>query len=111
MLHRILNLTPQYALLLVFGAAAATVLQHALDRRSARWSSLGFMVGAVSLVTLCVGRGSVWIDAEYFWIDLLAGATTACALGRLACPNPPRVAAFLSTRPARELGLISYSIY
>lgn len=111
MLHRILNVTPQYALLFVFGAAAATVLQHALDRRSARWLSIGFLVGAVSLIALCVVQGSVWIDAEYFWIDLLAGATTACGLARLACPNPPRVAAFLSTRPARELGLISYSIY
>ena len=110
-LSRLLNLTPQFALLFAFGVAGATVLRAPVTARVRRTLSAGAVAGALVLVAVCWSLGSVWVDAQYFWIDLLAGVATTCALAALACGGLRALGRLLVLRPLRAVGLYSYSVY
>lgn len=110
-LHRLLNLTPQFALLFAFGVAAATVLQSRVTPARRRGLSRVAVVGAGALVVGIGVLGSARVDEQYFWVDLAAGAVTAVALAALACGGLPRLCAVLGSRPLRSVGLFSYSVY
>lgn len=107
----LLHLTPQFLLLFAFGLAAATVVQADDEWPADR--ALGWLtvVGAILFVGLCIVEGPAWVDREYFWVDLLVGATAASLIGWLATDRPRRLAAVLGGWPLRNLGLFSYTIY
>ncbi|HSV66374.1 MAG TPA: acyltransferase [Mycobacteriales bacterium] len=110
-LHRLLNLTPQFVALFVFGIAAAGVVNRTGEPRLRwGWPLAGAALGA-AFVLLCVLRGSVWVDAQYFWVDLLVGGGTAAALRGLASGRPRWLYRVLAGRFLRGTGLFSYSIY
>ena len=113
-LARISNVTPQFVLLFVFGVVAATSLRRhdsfnaRLDRRILGFGALG---GGLALVLICWTQGSVWVDRQYFWVDLLAGVTTAMTIAYLTYPGRSRVRSVLASPPLRGVGRISYSVY
>ena len=108
---RLLNLTPQFALLFVFGVLAARTLQADPSRRRVRGLQAGGVGAAALFVLVCVMFGSVWIDEQYFWVDLLVGGGTAVYLAALASSHPPRSRSLLASWPLQRLGMFSYSIY
>ena len=109
--HGLLNLTPQFAALCVFGMAAGEVVTREVTPRIHK-SMLVFAALLVGVfVVLAAVRGSVWIDTNYFWIDLVVGTAAALVLAALAGGSPARVHAVLARGPLRRTGLFSYSIY
>ncbi len=110
--HGILNLTPQFVVLFAFGIAAASVF--AAGGVAVRGRSLAPALAALcalAFVALCAVQGSVWIDAQYFWIDLLVGAGVAFTLAAMAAHRARALSTVLASAPLRALGRISYSIY
>lgn len=108
-LHRLLDLTPQFFGLFVFGVAAAAVVRpggHAPRGTAA----LGLACWA-AFAALAAALGSVRIDREYFWIDLLVGLGTACLLAALADGGLAPLRRVLAGPVASRVGLFSYSIY
>ncbi|SDI65172.1 Peptidoglycan/LPS O-acetylase OafA/YrhL, contains acyltransferase and SGNH-hydrolase domains [Actinokineospora alba] len=107
-LDGILNLTPQFLALFVFGVAAAQVVR---DGRSPRGlATLGIGCFAAFGVLAAV-KGSVWVDHAYFWIDLLVGVGTACILAALAGGGLGPLRSLLAGRVLSGIGLYSYSVY
>jgi peptidoglycan/LPS O-acetylase OafA/YrhL len=108
---RILNVTPQFTALFVFGIVAAGVVRAG---EGSRWLGLlpwGFSLLAASFAGLCAIKGSVWIDAHYFWVDVLVGVATAFLLASLAHGRPRWIRAVLAGKILSGAGLFSYSIY
>jgi peptidoglycan/LPS O-acetylase OafA/YrhL len=56
-------------------------------------------------------RGSVWTLDHLFWVDLALGPAIACLLAGLATGRPAPMLRLLDTRPIRNLGSSSYSLY
>jgi peptidoglycan/LPS O-acetylase OafA/YrhL len=56
-------------------------------------------------------RGSVWTLDHLFWVDLALGPAVACLLAGLATGHPAPLVRLLDTRPIRNLGASSYSLY
>jgi peptidoglycan/LPS O-acetylase OafA/YrhL len=109
--HRLIGLTPQFAVLFVLGMAAASVINGGVLTRRAHlmpWLALGL---AATFVAICVVKGPVWVNRRYFWLDLVAGTAVALLLASLAADRPSWLHRLLSSRPLRSTGLYSYSIY
>jgi peptidoglycan/LPS O-acetylase OafA/YrhL len=56
-------------------------------------------------------RGSVWTLDHLFWVDLALGPAIACLLVGLATGHPTPLLRLVDTRPLRNLGSSSYSLY
>jgi peptidoglycan/LPS O-acetylase OafA/YrhL len=55
--------------------------------------------------------GSVWTLGHLFWVDLALGPAVACLLAGLATGRPAALLRPLDSRPMRNLGASSYSLY
>ncbi|WNV89190.1 acyltransferase [Umezawaea sp. Da 62-37] len=108
-LDGVLNLTPQFLALFVFGVAAAMVLEE--GRTAPRWLGAAGVACFAVFVVLAVVFGSVWVDRGYFWIDLLVGVGTAAVLAVLAGGGFAPLRAFLASWALSRVGLFSYSVY
>jgi peptidoglycan/LPS O-acetylase OafA/YrhL len=53
----------------------------------------------------------VWTLDHLLWVDLALGPAIACLLAGLATGQPAPLLRLLDTRPIRDLGLSSYSLY
>jgi peptidoglycan/LPS O-acetylase OafA/YrhL len=108
--ERLLNLTPQFVILFVFGMAAGEGVRRKVWRRP----ELGLPAAGlllVALVAVLVSQDLFWVEREYFWVDLLAGAATAVVLWSLAIGRGAGLGRFLASRPLAGTGGFSYSIY
>ena len=56
-------------------------------------------------------QGSVWTLDHLFWVDLALGPAVGCLLAGLATGHPAPLLRLLDTRPLRNLGWSSYSLY
>jgi peptidoglycan/LPS O-acetylase OafA/YrhL len=109
--HRLINVTPQFAVLFVLGIGAASMINGGVLGRRAQlmpWLALGL---AATFVAICLVKGPVWVHARYFWLDMVVGTAVALLLASLAADRPSCLHRILSSRPLRSTGLYSYSIY
>jgi peptidoglycan/LPS O-acetylase OafA/YrhL len=65
----------------------------------------------VAFVLLAAIRGSEWVVAHFFWMDLLFGLGVACLLTIFYAGGGVRARGLLGSRAGLWLGLFSYSIY
>jgi len=110
-LNKIDHLTPQFLALFALGVLAASATRA--DRATMLHRPLA-VVAAVTLGGLVVAalvEGSVWIVNQYFWVDLVFGVGIACLIAIMYLGGGARARRLFSSRPARKLGLFSYSIY
>jgi peptidoglycan/LPS O-acetylase OafA/YrhL len=99
---------PDLAALFALGILAAGIVGTA--RRSLPWAWLALAAAAPAL-TLIWWRGSVWTLDHLLWVDLALGPAVACLLVGLATGQPAPLLRLLDTRPLRNLGASSYSLY
>jgi peptidoglycan/LPS O-acetylase OafA/YrhL len=104
----VLESPPDLAALFALGILAAGIVRSA--RRSLPWVWLALAAAAPVLAIVC-WRGSVWTLDHLLWIDLALGPAVACLLVGLATGQPAPLLRLLDTRPLRNLGASSYSLY
>lgn len=101
---------PDLAALFALGVLAAGLVAATRVRRAWPWLALA----AAAPVLLAIRReGPVWTltPRHLIWVDLALGPAIACVLVGLAIGHPRPLVRALDSRPVRELGLCSYSLY
>jgi peptidoglycan/LPS O-acetylase OafA/YrhL len=106
----VIQSAPDLAALFAIGILAAGIVGASRARRSWPWHWLA-LAAALPVLAAILWRGSVWTLDNLFWVDLALGPAIACLLAALATGHPARLLRFLDTRPIRNLGLSSYSLY
>ena len=101
---------PDLAALFAVGIMAAGIVGAGEARRSWPWAWLALAAAAPVLATIW-WQGSVWTLDHLFWVDLSLGPAIACLLAGLATGHPAPLLRLLDTRPLRNLGFSSYSLY
>jgi peptidoglycan/LPS O-acetylase OafA/YrhL len=104
------GLTPQLAPLFALGVVAAGVTVAGDRVRRLPWPWL-FALAAAPALVLVAAAGTVWTAHHYFWVDLAIGPAMALLLVAVSGGRPEPLVRFLDTRPVRELGRFSYSLY
>jgi len=101
---------PDLAALFAIGILAAGIVAASRARKA--WPWLALAAGAPVLLTIW-REGSVWTltPRHLLWVDLALGPAIACLLIGLASGHPRRLVRTLDSRPIRNLGLCSYSLY
>jgi peptidoglycan/LPS O-acetylase OafA/YrhL len=110
-LRHLLNLSPQFAALFIFGivAAGATVRPDGSPRRVPwGWLSIGL---ATVVVIGCVVAGTVRVSENFYWGDLVVGTAVACGLAALVEGSGRVVRQVLQSRAIDGVGQFSYSLY
>jgi peptidoglycan/LPS O-acetylase OafA/YrhL len=110
-LDKINGLTPQFLALFALGALAVWLGGGDRAQRLRRPLAAVALAGVGGFVALALTKGSVWIVAHFFWMDLLFGAGVAGGLALIHAGGGAVLRRVLGTRPALWLGLFSYSIY
>jgi peptidoglycan/LPS O-acetylase OafA/YrhL len=101
---------PDLAALFALGVLSAGIVRTSRARQSWPWAWLA--LGAVVPVLVTIWwQGSVWTLDHLFWVDLALGPAIACLLAALATGQPSPLLRLLETRPLRNLGSCSYSLY
>ena len=106
----VIHSPPDLAALFAVGILTAGIVRAGQPRRSWPWPWLALAALAPVLATIW-WQGSAWTLDHLFWIDLALGPAIACLLAGLASGRPAPLLRVLDTRPMRELGLSSYSLY
>jgi peptidoglycan/LPS O-acetylase OafA/YrhL len=106
----VIQSAPDLAALFAVGILAAGIVGAGRARRAWPWPWLA-LAAAVPVLATIFWRGSVWTLDNLFWVDLAFGPAVACLLAALATGRPARLLHFLDTRPIRNLGQSSYSLY
>jgi peptidoglycan/LPS O-acetylase OafA/YrhL len=101
---------PDMVALFAVGVLAAGIMGAGAARRSWPWAWLA-LAAAVPVLATIWWQGSVWTLDHLFWVDLALGPAVACMLAGLATGRPAPLLRLLDTRPLRNLGLSSYSLY
>jgi peptidoglycan/LPS O-acetylase OafA/YrhL len=101
---------PDLAALFAVGVLAAGIVGISRARRSWPWHWLA-LAAAVPVLATIACQGSVWTLEHLFWVDLALGPAVACLLAGLATGRPASLRRLLDTRPIRNLGSSSYSLY
>jgi peptidoglycan/LPS O-acetylase OafA/YrhL len=99
---------PDLAALFAVGVVSAGIVGAGGPRRSWPWLALA---AAAPVLALIAWQGSVWTLDHLFWVDLALGPAVACLLVGLATGHPAPLLRLLETRPIRNLGASSYSLY
>jgi peptidoglycan/LPS O-acetylase OafA/YrhL len=101
--HRLINLTPQFAVLFVLGMGAASMINGGVLARRAQlmpWLALGL---AATFVAICMVKGPIWVNKRYFWLDMVVGTAVALLPASLAADRRVGCTAF-SSRPLSRPG-------
>jgi peptidoglycan/LPS O-acetylase OafA/YrhL len=106
----VIHSPPDLAALFALGVLTAGILGASRARRSWPWAWLALAAAAPVVATIW-WQGSVWTLDHLFWVDLALGPAIACFLAGLATGHPAPLLRLLDTRPIRNLGLSSYSLY
>jgi peptidoglycan/LPS O-acetylase OafA/YrhL len=101
---------PDLAALFAIGILAAGIVGASRARRSWPWAWLALAAATPVLATIW-WQGSVWTLDHLFWVDLTLGPAIACLVAGLATGHPAPLLRLLDTRPLRNLGSSSYSLY
>ena len=101
---------PDLAALFAVGILSAGIVGASTARRSWPWAWLA-LAAAVPVLATIWWQGSVWTLDHLFWVDLALGPAVACLLAGLATGRPAPLLRLLDTRPIRNLGSSSYSLY
>ena len=103
---------PDLAALFALGILAAGVVGASTTRMAWPWAWLALAAAAPVLLTIR-WEGSVWTltPRHLLWVDLSLGPAIACLLIGLATGHPAPLVRLLDSRPLRNLGLCSYSVY
>ena len=101
---------PDLAALFAVGILAAGIVAGSGARRSWPWAWIACAAAAPVLAAIW-WQGSVWTLDHLFWVDLALGPAVACLLAGLATGHPAPLVRLLDTRPLRNLGFSSYSLY
>jgi peptidoglycan/LPS O-acetylase OafA/YrhL len=101
---------PDLAALFAVGILSAGIVGASGARRAWPWPRLALVAAAPVLATIW-WQGSVWTLHHLFWVDLALGPAVACLLAGLATGRPAQLLRLLDTRPIRNLGASSYSLY
>jgi peptidoglycan/LPS O-acetylase OafA/YrhL len=110
-LDKINGLTPQFLVLFALGALAVWLGGGDRAVRLRRPLAAVALVTLGSFVVLAASRGSEWIVARFFWMDLLFGVGAASLLALIHAGGFVPARRVLASRAALWLGLFSYSIY
>ena len=105
------DLTPQFLVLFVLGMAGAELAAGRPGRANRINPVVLGGLGGAAVVLYVVVAGSVAVDSNYFWIDLMAGACAAAVIAGLGMGHGRFLRAALSHRLARFFGRFSYSTY
>jgi peptidoglycan/LPS O-acetylase OafA/YrhL len=106
----VIQSAPDLAALFALGVLAGGIVVASESRRSWPWAWLSLAAAAPVLATVA-WQGSVWTLDRMFWVDLALGPAIACLLAALVTGHPARLLRLLDSRPMRNLGLSSYSLY
>jgi peptidoglycan/LPS O-acetylase OafA/YrhL len=106
----VIHSPPELAALFALGVVTAGIVSASTARRSWPWAWLALAAAAPAVVTIW-WQGSVWTLHHLLWVDLALGPAIACLLAGLATGQPAPLLRLLDTRPIRNLGLSSYSLY
>jgi peptidoglycan/LPS O-acetylase OafA/YrhL len=101
---------PDLAALFAVGVLAAGIVVASRARTSWPWHWLA-LAAALPVLATIAWQGSVWTLDHLFWVDLALGPAVACLLAGLATGRPASLLRLLDTRPIRNLGSSSYSLY
>jgi peptidoglycan/LPS O-acetylase OafA/YrhL len=101
---------PDLAALFALGVLTAGIVGASRARRSWPWAWLALAAAAPVLATIW-WQGSMWTLDHLFWVDLALGPAIACLLAGLATGRPAPLLRLLDSRPIRDLGSSSYSLY
>jgi peptidoglycan/LPS O-acetylase OafA/YrhL len=101
---------PDLAALFAVGVLSAGIVSASTACRSLPWAWLA-LAAAVPVLATIAWEGSVWTLNHLFWVDLALGPAVACLLAALATARPAPLLRLLDSRPIRNLGSSSYSLY
>ena len=101
---------PDLVALFAIGVASAGIVVASGARRSWPWAWLA-LAAAVPVLAMIWWQGSVWTLDHLFWADLALGPAVACLLATLVTGHAAPLLRLLETRPIRNLGRSSYSLY
>lgn len=107
---KLTGLTPQLAPLFALGVVAAGITVAGGTARRLPWPWLAALAAA-PVLALAAGTGSVWTAHHFFWVDLALGPALALLVVSVTTGRPAPLVRLLDTRPAREMGSFSYSLY
>ncbi|MEU0518941.1 acyltransferase [Streptosporangium sp. NPDC006007] len=110
LVHLLIRLTPQFAVLFALGVVAAGVLGAGERVRRLPWHWAAALA-AVPVFAVIAVQGSVWTVGNYFWIDIALGPSVALLLAAVATGRPAPLVRLLDLRPIRSLGSFSYTLY
>ncbi|MFD8913201.1 acyltransferase family protein [Streptomyces sp. NPDC059575] len=104
------GLTPHLAPVFVAGMAGAGVVVASERVRRLPWGWLA-VLAAAPVAVVGVARGFVWTVNHYFWVDLAVAPAMTMLIMAVATGRSAVIVRFLTTRPMRSLGDLSYSLY
>jgi peptidoglycan/LPS O-acetylase OafA/YrhL len=106
----VIRSAPDLAALFAIGILAAGIVTASQARRSWPWGWMA-LAALVPVIATIWWLGSVWTLNHLYWVDLTVGPAIACLLAALATGHAARLMRLLDSRPLRQLGLSSYSLY
>jgi len=106
----VIQSAPDLAALFALGVLAGGIVIASERRRSLPWAWIALAAAAPVFATIA-WQGSVWTLDRLFWVDLALGPAIACLLAALVTGRPAPLLRMLDSRPIRNLGLSSYSLY
>ena len=112
LLVKLLHFSPQFLALFALGvlAAYATLPVAPYASRRMPWMVTGSVVATVTMLVLWRVPTAA-LEANFFWVDLLAGAAVAALLAGLARHPEGMGVRLLGSKVPRWLGQSSYSLY
>jgi peptidoglycan/LPS O-acetylase OafA/YrhL len=110
-LDKVDHVSPQFLVLFALGVLAAQLGAPGRPRALRRGLGAVALAAFLAFAAIAVARGSEWVVARYFWMDLLFGVGVAAALAVLHAGGAPTARRLLASRAGLRLGLFSYSIY
>jgi len=112
LLVKLLHFSPQFLALFALGVLAAHATSPDAPYGSSRmpWMRTGLLAAIATVLALWLVPVAA-LEANFFWVDLLAGVAVAALLAGLARHPHGMVVRWLSGKIPRWLGQSSYSLY